>query len=95
MALMPETNRIKRVGVVIEFEDGRRAMMFSDDPAAEVTVTSEREHDWTGYYGETVRANPMIRSVTVGNLSRYTMQFTDPEATKQSLDQIKGQITPR
>ena len=94
MALTPENNRIKRVGVAIEFNDGRRVMIFSDDPNAEVEVKMEREEFEGFHMGESRRwlTSAPLHTITVGNLSHYTIQHTEPEATAKAIDGIKGQL---
>lgn len=87
-------NRIKRVGVVVELQDGRRVMWFSDDPHAEVEIKSEREQVGNDYgIGYPTRMlSPMLHSITISNLSTYTMQYTEPEQTATAIDGIKNTI---
>lgn len=87
-------SRIKRVGVVVEMQDGSRTMFFSDDPGAEIALTSEREMGEI-FYDYPMRAqalNSLTHTIEIRNIRTYTMRYPDPKQTAEAIDGIKNAI---
>lgn len=85
---------IKRIGIAVEFADGSRAMVYSDDDAAQVEVETVREYEELFCLPQSMSAITGSRtSITISDLGRYSIHHSPaPDVTAGAVEGIKRQI---
>ena len=80
MATTPEPVKIKRIGLVLEMEDGAKVMVYADELThAEVTITTEEVPPaFDIYTGWRRRTAPAQTSILIEGLEAYRIQHADP-----------------
>jgi hypothetical protein len=72
----PEPVKIKRIGLVLEMEDGSKVMVYADELShAEVTITTETPAG-TGPWGSRITGYPQT-SILIEGLEAYRIQHAD------------------
>lgn len=92
-----DPSHIKRVGVAVELADGRRVIIYSDDPRAEVDIESaydEPERIY-GRGGEVTSMNfpKPIAKITISNLNHLVLQYFNDNSPGELIDAVQKKLT--
>lgn len=92
MGKVPEPRKIRRIGLVVELEDGGKIMIYADGLThAEVTLDTEypvHEYPW-GTPDRIRESHPPQTTVTITGIEAYRITETMPAMASHMLEALK------
>lgn len=81
MGAIPDPVRIRRIGLVLEMEDGEKVMIYADNlPRAEATIVTETPAGTDPWSGRRRLLGPPETAITITGIQAYMVQWTRPDA---------------
>lgn len=93
--MIHDPTKIARIGLAIEFADGRRTMIFSDHPGIEVELATVREpcEWWSGELYRPPRPTDTHRTLTISGINTFTLAENSPAQTDVAIEGIQQAIS--